>query len=67
MHKHVLPFLGVSEDVFPGSICIVMPWMENGRIVDYIRKLYNEGRLRGSAYSAAVNKWVSAHVTFLFR
>ena len=41
--------------------------MENGRIVDYIRKLYNEERLRGLAYSEVVNKWVREHPTLLMK
>ncbi|THH23191.1 hypothetical protein EUX98_g7985 [Antrodiella citrinella] len=56
-HKHVLPFLGVSEDVFPRTVCIILPWMSHGSIRDYIPRCQKEGRLSGSAFGRAVVKW----------
>ena len=42
-HPNVLPFLGVSEAVFP--FCIVSPWLVNGNIVEYVRKQQGANRL----------------------
>jgi hypothetical protein len=42
-HPNVLPFLGVSEKLFP--FCIISPWLPNGNIIEYTRK--NRG----------VNRW----------
>ncbi|THH31371.1 hypothetical protein EUX98_g2806 [Antrodiella citrinella] len=58
-HRHVLPLLGVARGLFPDSqtMCAIYPWMGNGPIVNYIRKLRTNGKLRGAAFSVAVNKW----------
>jgi hypothetical protein len=32
----VVPFLGVSETLFP--FCIISPWLPNGNIVEYTKK-----------------------------
>ncbi|KAH7922197.1 kinase-like protein [Leucogyrophana mollusca] len=31
-HKYVLPFLGITNDVFKPHWCMVLPWMERGNI-----------------------------------
>jgi len=43
-HPNVLPFLGVSESLFPFSI--ITPWLSNGDIIEYIRKHRGVNRLR---------------------
>ncbi|KAF9041942.1 kinase-like protein, partial [Hymenopellis radicata] len=35
-HPNVLPFLGVSQDLFHPSYCLISPWMENGNIVAFL-------------------------------
>ena len=40
----MVPFLGVSEAVFP--LCIVSPWLQNGNILDYVRKNQGANRLK---------------------
>ncbi|KZT24816.1 kinase-like protein, partial [Neolentinus lepideus HHB14362 ss-1] len=36
-HRSVLPLIGVDADVFPiPHVCMVLPWMVNGSINDYI-------------------------------
>ncbi|TCD66571.1 hypothetical protein EIP91_001239 [Steccherinum ochraceum] len=57
-HQHILSFLGVAENIFPGNVSIVTPWMQNGRIGDYIQRLYEDGQLDGPAFPAAVNEWL---------
>ena len=36
-HPHVLPLIGVCVDTGPG-ISIVMPFMANGSLLDYLKK-----------------------------
>jgi hypothetical protein len=38
-HANVLPFIGLSKDVFPENPlpALVSPWMENGSLRDYIK------------------------------
>ncbi|TCD67343.1 hypothetical protein EIP91_000264 [Steccherinum ochraceum] len=38
-HKHALLFMGISNDVFKGAICIVVPWMENGTLRSLVNNL----------------------------
>ncbi|KAF9062340.1 hypothetical protein BDP27DRAFT_1233754 [Rhodocollybia butyracea] len=35
-HPHVLPFLGISTDLFPESYCLVSPWCSHGSVMNYI-------------------------------
>ncbi|KAH7925425.1 kinase-like protein [Leucogyrophana mollusca] len=35
-HSYVLPFLGISNDVFKPHWCMVLPWMKNGNINNVI-------------------------------
>ncbi|KAF9001402.1 kinase-like protein [Hymenopellis radicata] len=37
-HPRLLPFLGVVDDLFPHSFCLVSPWMENGNIMQFLIK-----------------------------
>ncbi|KAJ7620554.1 kinase-like domain-containing protein, partial [Mycena polygramma] len=36
-HPHILPFLGIDQDSFPSSLCIVSPWMEQGTVINYLK------------------------------
>ncbi|KAH8101096.1 kinase-like domain-containing protein [Cristinia sonorae] len=38
-HKHVVPFLGVANDVFHDTICMVIPWMEKGNLRHQLNNL----------------------------
>ncbi|TCD64694.1 hypothetical protein EIP91_003768 [Steccherinum ochraceum] len=59
-HEHVLPFWGVSKDVFDHSICMVLPWMENSNIRVYLyqERKYSSNRLSGEDLVKAINKWL---------
>ncbi|PBK82474.1 kinase-like protein [Armillaria gallica] len=35
-HPNVLPFLGVSKDLFTPRYCLISPWMMNGNIMSYL-------------------------------
>ncbi|KAF9645420.1 kinase-like protein [Thelephora ganbajun] len=49
-HPNVLPFLGVSETLFP--LCFVSPWLPNGNIIEYTRKNQRVNRLQLLAQAA---------------
>ena len=37
-HRYVLPFLGMNSETFPSQFpCIVLLWMSNGTIMQYIK------------------------------
>ncbi|KAH8101099.1 kinase-like domain-containing protein [Cristinia sonorae] len=57
-HSHVMPFLGISEGIFGRTLCMVVPWMENGTIIRHIRALRDHGQLSGSGFSHHVNNWI---------
>ncbi|KAK0228805.1 kinase-like domain-containing protein [Armillaria fumosa] len=44
-HPNVLPFLGVSEDLFAPSYCLISPWMINGNIIFYLEAHPDHDRL----------------------
>lgn len=58
VHSHIVPFLGVSEDVFEGTLCMVLPWMENGSLREYLVVLRRDRKLADEELVAALNKWV---------
>ncbi|KAE9395982.1 kinase-like protein [Gymnopus androsaceus JB14] len=35
-HPNILPFIGISQTAFPGQLCMVAPWMNNGTILSYL-------------------------------
>lgn len=37
-HSNVMPFLGVSLEVFAPRYALVSPWMNNGHLLEYLRK-----------------------------
>jgi len=43
-HPNVLPFLGVSETLFP--FCIISPWLPNGNILKYTQEHRGANRLQ---------------------
>lgn len=57
-HNHVLPFFGVTGDVFPHTLCMVLPWMEKGNIRHYMTTLKTQGSLQGHASVEIINRWV---------
>jgi serine/threonine-protein kinase TNNI3K len=36
-HIHVLPFLGLDGETFPGALCMISPWMQHGTVFHHIR------------------------------
>jgi hypothetical protein len=37
-HPHILPFLGVDIESFPGEMCMVSEWMSNGTIIRFLKR-----------------------------
>ncbi|KAJ7605510.1 hypothetical protein DFH06DRAFT_1487185 [Mycena polygramma] len=37
-HPHILPFLGIDQESFPPSLCMVSPWMEHGTVMNYLKE-----------------------------
>ncbi|TCD66170.1 hypothetical protein EIP91_001724 [Steccherinum ochraceum] len=58
VHEHIVPFIGVAEDVFPGTICMVIQWMDNGSLRQHIDSLRTRGELRGEQYTEATEIWL---------
>ncbi|KAK0491271.1 hypothetical protein IW261DRAFT_1436717 [Armillaria novae-zelandiae] len=44
-HPNILPFLGVSEELFAPSYCLISPWMANGNIIHYLEAHPGHDRL----------------------
>ncbi|KAK0464740.1 kinase-like domain-containing protein [Desarmillaria tabescens] len=44
-HPNILPFLGVNEDLFTPSYCLISPWMVNGNIMSYLEAHPDHNRL----------------------
>ncbi|KAF7373269.1 Kinase-like protein [Mycena sanguinolenta] len=36
-HPHILPFLGIDADSFPGFLSMVSLWMEHGTVINYLK------------------------------
>lgn len=62
-HKHILPFLGVSDDVFRHrTISMILPWMTKGSIKHYIDSLQRGGQLDGKQFQESVAEWVCRRI-----
>ncbi|THH26666.1 hypothetical protein EUX98_g7522 [Antrodiella citrinella] len=58
VHDHIVPFLGVAEDVFEnGMICMILPWQEKGALRQYLKKLRSEG-MNDEQFTLAVDRWL---------
>ena len=38
-HPHILEFCGVSQDLYPNTLCMVSVWLNNGNLIQYIKNL----------------------------
>ncbi|KAH8103138.1 kinase-like domain-containing protein [Cristinia sonorae] len=58
-HRHVLPFLGVSNDVFPtGTVCMVLPWVSRGSVRKFSATLRLRRELKGAFLIECLDEWV---------
>ncbi|KAK0244452.1 kinase-like domain-containing protein [Armillaria nabsnona] len=60
-HPNVLPFLGVSEDLFAPSYCLISPWMVNGNIISYLETHPDHDRLTSLVQIAEGMKYLHNH------
>ncbi|KAK0498050.1 kinase-like domain-containing protein, partial [Armillaria luteobubalina] len=60
-HPNVLPFLGVSEELFAPRYCLISPWMVNGNIISYLKTHPGHDRLTSLAQIAEGMKYLHNH------
>ncbi|TFK39392.1 kinase-like domain-containing protein [Crucibulum laeve] len=53
MHPNVLPFLGASKDIFRPKYTLILQYMTNGNIMDYLHKYPHHDRLTSICEIAA--------------
>ncbi|KAJ3484484.1 hypothetical protein NLI96_g5603 [Meripilus lineatus] len=57
-HPHVAPLLGVDNSTFKHSTCLVLPWMKNGSLREYLRKLRADTSVDEPTLWLKVRKWI---------
>ncbi|KAK0213807.1 kinase-like domain-containing protein [Armillaria fumosa] len=60
-HPNLLPFLGVSEELFAPRYCLISPWMVNGNIISYLKTHPDHDRLTSLAQIAEGMKYLHNH------
>ncbi|PBK82470.1 kinase-like protein [Armillaria gallica] len=60
-HPNILPFLGVSEDLFAPRYCLISPWIVNGNIVSYLEVHPDHDRLTSVVQVAEGVKYLHNH------
>ncbi|KAJ3485630.1 hypothetical protein NLI96_g4832 [Meripilus lineatus] len=56
-HPHILPFPGVIEDESGIILSMVLPWMENGNVRQYLNKKMKEAQFR-ARYIPSIIQWL---------
>ncbi|THH27136.1 hypothetical protein EUX98_g7058 [Antrodiella citrinella] len=57
-NENIMPFLGVSEDIFPGTLCMVLLWAESGSLRDHLASIRKKGQLNDDSFAVAIHKWL---------
>ncbi|TCD66394.1 hypothetical protein EIP91_001385 [Steccherinum ochraceum] len=57
VHEHIVPFIGVADDVFPDTICMVIQWQDRGSLRHYLAQLREGGSL-GDDEEFTINTWL---------
>ncbi|PBK82444.1 kinase-like protein, partial [Armillaria gallica] len=60
-HPNVLPFLGVSKELFAPTYCLISPWMVNGNIMSYLEAHPGHDRLTSLVQVAEGMKYLHNH------
>ncbi|KAJ7585035.1 hypothetical protein C8J56DRAFT_1027479 [Mycena floridula] len=60
-HPNLLPFLGVSMDLFAPSLCLVSPWLSKGNLMEYIKRHPNFNRLDAIIDIASAMQYLHQH------
>ena len=66
VHDHVLQFLGVAEDVFGGTVCMVIPWMENGSLRQFLERKLKQEVIQDGPLEVTIVNWVSSLKSYAF-
>ncbi|THH29185.1 hypothetical protein EUX98_g5002 [Antrodiella citrinella] len=57
-HSHIVPLLGLGDNIFNNTPCMVLPWMDNGTIVRYSELLRERGEMSEAVRSIRLNEWL---------
>ncbi|THH32513.1 hypothetical protein EUX98_g1658 [Antrodiella citrinella] len=49
---------GVSEDIFKGTLCMVLLWCESGSLRDHLASIREEGVMSDDDLAMAIDKWL---------
>ncbi|KAK0188261.1 kinase-like domain-containing protein [Armillaria mellea] len=60
-HPNILPFLGVSEELFAPSYCLISLWMINGNIMSYLEAHPDQDRLKSLVQVVEGMKYLHNH------
>ncbi|TCD67340.1 hypothetical protein EIP91_000261 [Steccherinum ochraceum] len=62
-HGHVLPFLGISYDVFKGAIRMIVPWMKKGTLRGLVNNYLEPGFRKTLRHSQErrINSYTKCH------
>ncbi|KAK0231912.1 kinase-like domain-containing protein [Armillaria nabsnona] len=60
-HPNVLPFLGVSKELFTPRYCLISPWMVNGDVMSYLEAHPDHDRLTSLIQVADGMKYLHNH------
>ncbi|KAF9016270.1 kinase-like protein [Hymenopellis radicata] len=47
-HPSILPFYGVSDELFAPRLCLISPWMENGTLVEFLKSNPQHDRMKAA-------------------
>ncbi|KAL0577763.1 hypothetical protein V5O48_004221 [Marasmius crinis-equi] len=60
-HANILPFLGVNTELFAPALCLVLPWMEKGDILTYLKHHPTHDKLKSLREIATGMEYLHAH------
>lgn len=63
IHVNIVPFLGVTEDLFGGVISMVLPWFDNGSARVHLDRMKQKG-VSDDDLLVAVDTWVRQRFIF---
>ena len=57
-HKHILPLLGIDREVFRHASSMVLPWVANGHVRQYLDRLTMQEGFPDQQFILIVNQLV---------
>lgn len=55
-HPNILPLLGLDFQAQDGTLSLVSPWLDNGNVMEYMKKM--KKNLSTTPSTEQLNKWV---------